>query len=107
MPPLPRLVFLALLASASPLSSGCIVEDVPPPAYVDSYQPAFYHGYVVYYDGGGRPFYYQNGVVIWVSPSVPEYAALIAHWRVYGPAYPRWYATHGYRYHGVRGPFRR
>jgi hypothetical protein len=95
---------LAILG-ASPLSSACYVDDLPPPAYADGYQPAFYDGYVVYYDEGGRPFYYRGGVQVWVPPGAPEYAGLVAHWHAYGPAYGHWYAHYGYRYHGYRGGF--
>ncbi len=62
-----------------------------------------YDGYVVYYDEVGRPSYYVNGGVVWVSPGVPAYAGLVSHWRAYGPAYHRWYTNHGYRYRAYRG----
>ena len=93
---------LALLTAASgALSTGCVVEDeVPPPAYVEGYEPMYYDGYVVYYDDVGRPYYYLNGGVAWVPSTSPLYIGFVNHWRLYGPAYHRWYAHYGYRYHG-------
>lgn len=68
----------------------------------DGYVPAYYDGYLVYYDDGGRPFYYSGGSVVWISAGSPYYAGLRNHWRVYGPAYHRWYGHYGYRYRGYR-----
>lgn len=67
------------------------------------YVPAYYDGYLVYYDSVGRPFYYDGGVAVWISPASPYYAGLSHHWRVYGPSYHRWYSNRGYRYRGYRG----
>jgi hypothetical protein len=95
----PRAVVFALgVACWGALMAACYVEEVPPPAY--GYEPVYYDGSVVYYDDVGRPFYYANGAVVWISPAVPEYPHLVAHWRVYGPAYHYWYAHDGYRYRG-------
>jgi hypothetical protein len=91
-------------------SAGCVVEDdvppPPPPGYAD-YEPAYYDGYVVYYDDVGRPYYYANGAVLWISPGAPEYVGLVHHWRVYGPAYHRWYVRYGHGYRGYRRHYRR
>jgi hypothetical protein len=96
-----------LLSSAAGLGQGCYVETVPDPVYADGYQPSFYDGYVVYYDGIGRPFYYVNGSPFWVPVHSPYYAGLVNHWHTYGPAYGHWYAHYGYRYQGFRGGRRR
>jgi len=99
---------LALALGLSAGTTGCYVEEVPPPAYAEGYVPAYYDGYVVYYDGVGRPYYYLNGAVAWVPPSSPFYIGLVNHWHAYGPAYPRWYARYGYGYRGYRAaPVRR
>ena len=87
---------------------GCYADMEPQPTYVtsaevDGYVPAYYDGYVVYYDDYGRPYYYgPNGVAIWVDAGSPHYWGLVQHWRVYGHAYPRWYAHYGARYRGYR-----
>jgi hypothetical protein len=95
-------VVAALAAGAGQSLSGCVVEG-PPPAYAEGYEPVYYDGYVVYYDGYGRPYYYANGAVLWVPPTAAVYPGLVAHWHTYGPAYSRWYARGGYRYRGYRG----
>jgi hypothetical protein len=86
--------------SVVPLA-GCYVEGSVP-VYAEGYDPQYYDGYVVYYDDVGRPYYYANGGVVWVSPGSPFYPRLVGHWRSYHPAYRRWYARHGYRYRGYR-----
>jgi hypothetical protein len=101
--PTTRSLFLALLAvmAASPVISGCVLE-AGPPVYAEGYAPQYYDGYVVYYDTVGRPYYYVNGGVVWVSPAAPAYVGLTAHYRTYGPAYGRWNAGYGYRYRAYR-----
>lgn len=99
---LARVLFLAAFVLASP---GCYVQELPPPVYA-GYWPAFYNGYVVYYDSVGRPYYYSRGVAVWVSPASPYYFGLMGHWRRYGPGYPQWYRHQGYRYHDYRRPHR-
>ncbi len=99
-----RSLVLAIgLAALAPFASGCVVEDVPPPGYAEGYQPEYYNGYVVYYDDGGRPYYYANGAVVWIPATDPLYVRYVNHWRIYGSYYPRWYAHYGYRYHGWHG----
>jgi hypothetical protein len=95
-----RNVLLALaLGLLGGAPSGCFVEEVPPADYVDEgYAPMTYDGYIVYYDDWGRPYYYAGGAVYWVPPASPLYIGLVNHWRVYRPAYRRWYAHYGYRY---------
>lgn len=96
----------AALLSSVALLPGCYAEAHPATltsaevAY--GYEPAYYDGYVVYYDTVGRPYYYVNGAVAWVPPSSPHYAGLVHHWRVYGRSYPRWYSEQGSRYYGYR-----
>lgn len=98
----------ALIAGLAMIGgSGCYVEEAPPPAYADGYQPQYYDGYVVYYDGVGRPYYYANGAVVWVPPTSPFYLGLVNHWRYNRGAYYRWYGNRGYRYRGYRAYRRR
>jgi hypothetical protein len=92
-----------LVAVSASTATGCYVEEGPPPAYVSAgYEPQYYDGYVVYYDDVGRPYYYSDGAIYWVPRTSPVYFRLVNHWRVYRPAYHRWYAGHGYRYRGYR-----
>jgi hypothetical protein len=95
------LVVAALFAGILPSNLGCYVETEPP-VVAEGYTPQYYDGYVVYYDAGGRPFYYVNGGVMWVPPTSPYYVGLVNHWHAYGPAYGRWYGRYGGRYRGYR-----
>lgn len=103
-----RLLVVPVLLASSFVFAGCYAETgtttVTSADVVadDGYEPAYYDGYVVYYDDVGRPYYYDRGAVIWVSPGSPHYAGLVHHWHVYGPAYRRWNARSGPRYHEVR-----
>jgi hypothetical protein len=99
------LLVSTVLASAS----GCYVSDAPPPppataVVADGYEPQYYDGYVVYYDDGGRPFYYSDGAVVWVPVTSPYYGGYVNHWHAYGPAYRSWYANHGATYRAYRQP---
>ncbi len=86
-------------------TTGCYADaDVQGPVVAEGYTPQYYGGSVVYFDGGGRPFYYMNGAQVWVPESSPYYYGYVNHWRAYGPAYNRWYGSYGYRYQGYRGP---
>ena len=58
----------AVVAGLVPLASGCYAEVDGPPEYAEGYQPQNYDGYVVYYDDGGRPYYYVNGSVEAIDP---------------------------------------
>ena len=102
--PRANVVVLASALALGSLASACYVEEGAyaegPPVYAYGYEPAYYDGYVVYYDDVGRPFYYRGGAVIWISPGAPAYPGLVARWRAYGPAYHHWYIHHGYRYRG-------
>jgi len=92
-----------MVGGFAPLLSGCYVDATPPEFAVEGYQPAYCDGYVVYYDAGGRPFYYlPGGGVYWIPANHPYYGELVRHWGVYGHAYSRWYAHSGYRYRAYR-----
>lgn len=68
----------------------------------DGYEPAYYDGYVVYYDDVGHPYYYDRDRVVYVSPRSTYYVGLVNHYHVYGPRYRVWYGHGGYRYHTYR-----
>jgi hypothetical protein len=101
-----RTVLAVAVCIIASMSSGCYAEAVPAPAYADGYEPQYYDGYVVYYDGYGRPFYNVNGAVYWVQPSSPFYIGLTTHWRGHRAEYGRWYGHYGYRYRGYRRRYR-
>ena len=99
------LVLRCALLGFAVLAPACYAEPmgtIPPPEYEYGYAPSYYDGYVVYYDDGGRPFYYVNNAVVWVPQTSPYYAGLVAHWRGHGPAYRDWHAHVGPRYRGYR-----
>jgi len=102
------LMLSGLLATFVPFGTACYAdEETPAPEYADvGYSPQYYDGYVVYYDEGGRPYYYNGTTVFWVPPTSPYYVGLVGHWRRFGPAYHRWNAHYGYRYHGYRRHYR-
>ena len=97
-----RLAIAAALSGACGVLPACAIEEGPPPVTAEGYQPQYYDGYVVYYDGAGRPFYYVNGGIYWVPTTSPFYVGLVDHWRVHRPEYDRWYAHSGGRYRGYR-----
>jgi hypothetical protein len=105
-----RLSKLRTLAAVAVLGgsiaiTGCYYEPAEggPTVVADyGYEPMYYDGYLVYYDNVGRPFYWMNGVQVWVPPTSPYYAGYVTHWRTYGPAYRRWVAHYGTRYRTYR-----
>jgi hypothetical protein len=101
-----NLIVAALMAALGTGSVACEVEEEGPPAY-GGYSPEYYDGHVVYFDDGGRPFYYEGGGAVWIPASSPFYVRYVNHWHTYGPAYHGWYVHHGYRYRGYHGRGRR
>jgi hypothetical protein len=103
------LIGSALLSILVSGTGGCYVETgmIGAPEYAYGYPPVYYDGYMVYYDGLGRPFYYVNGAAVWVPPTVRVYPALVQHWRTYRPAYHRWYQQRGHVYRSYRFQGRR
>jgi hypothetical protein len=75
----------------------------PQVVVVNDYQPVYYGNYIVYYDGWGRPFYYNGGASYYVPYNSPYYASYVGHYRTYGAAYRGWYARGGYRAPMYRG----
>jgi hypothetical protein len=102
-----RYLMAAALLLGSMAVAACYAETVGPDGVAVGnygYEPQYFNGYMVYYDGAGRPFYYMGGAQVWIPPTSPYYAGYVGHYRAYGPAYARWYAGAGYRYQGYRGP---
>ena len=105
MPSLRRFGLVAAVLACAAVAPGCYAQagtSTLTSAEVDEYPPAYYDGYVVYYDGVGRPYYYDRGLVVWVPQSSPHYGGLVNHWHVYGRSYGNWNAHHGERYRGYR-----
>jgi hypothetical protein len=106
-----RVTGLALalaFAAGAPVVSGCYVEAGPEPVYASAgYQPDYYDGYVVYYDGVGHPYYYVNGGVVWIASTSPYYGRYVNHWRANRRGYQNWNAHYGSRYRSYRRPAHR
>jgi hypothetical protein len=96
-------LLLSAVVGASVLGAGCYADVQAEPVAAYGYSPQYYDGYVVYYDGYGRPFYYNGGAAVYVSPGYAGYGVLVNHYRTYGPAYAQWHASYGYRYRTWRG----
>lgn len=97
-----RSLVVAALLSVCAAGSGCYADVRAEPSVVDGYEPQYYDGYVVYYDGGGRPFYYVNGATVFVPQTSPYYNGYVNHWRTSGHGYNRWYGRQGRRYQTYR-----
>jgi hypothetical protein len=103
-------ILAAAVAAFAPLVSGCYAELEPPESVYaegEGYRPMYYDGYIVYFDTGGRPYYYTNGTVFWVPRESPYYGAYVGHYRTYWRTYRTWYTRGGYRYHYYRASSRR
>ncbi len=84
--------------------SACYADPVYP-MESEGWDPQYYDGYLVYYDGGGRPFYYLNGAAIWIPEGSPYYARFHGYWAAHAYAYQNWHARYGARFHSYRvGP---
>lgn len=109
MPSLTRTgLAVAIVAGALLGPSGCVVAPYPTEVAISGpavyyYTPLFYQGYVVYYDNG-RPYYYRNGVNIYISTNYSGYRGLVAHYHKHRPQYERWYHAHGVNYREYRDP---
>ncbi len=80
---------------------GWRLRNYQRPIAANYYTPQYYGGYVVYYDGAGRPYYYVNGARTWVPATWSGYHRLRRHWRLHRRAYHRWHTHYGraYRYY--------
>ncbi|MFH2005718.1 MAG: hypothetical protein ABI333_03915 [bacterium] len=101
-----------LIAAAATLTLGlasCLVAAEPAPTPVatvtvgtDYYSPMYYDGYVVYYDAGGRPYYYLNGGMVWIPATDPLYGGYTGYYAQHRNHYWRWHRSHGNRYRNYR-----
>lgn len=98
-----RAALLALGLGLVALAPGCTLE-AQAPVVEAGYEPAYYDGYVVYYDGAGVPYYYVDGDIRYVPRTYVQYGALVHHYSVYRPYYHRWYVGGGYRYKRYHNP---
>jgi hypothetical protein len=83
---------------------ACYVDPLYP-VEAEGWDPQYYDGYLVYYDEGGRPFYYMNGGAVWIPEGSPYYARFHGYWAAHPYAYRNWHARYGARFHSYRvGP---
>lgn len=61
------------------------------------YTPPTYQDYVVYYDDGGGPIYYEGGVVYHVPTTYVHYGVLVDHYRRNRDAYRVYVKKHGHK----------
>lgn len=76
------------------------------PVYADYYKPRFYQNYPIFYRDDGRPYYYVDGVVVYVPRHDPLYSRFVRHYRAHRAAYNRWYHQRGRHYQWYRRPIR-
>jgi hypothetical protein len=76
------------------------------PVETPEYRPLYYLGYIVYYDAGGRPFYYLHGTRRFVLAGDPEHHRLVVYYRSHRPRYLRWLASRGRYLRWYRRPLR-
>ncbi len=96
-----RKVLVVIALASTPAIAGCYVEPEYP-VEAEGWQPQYYDGYMVYYDGGGRPFYYLNGAAVWIPESSPYYARYYGYYHANPYAYNRWHARYGATYRSYR-----
>jgi len=100
-----NVLVLALAALPVLTSMACAVYAEPSayPATAAAYAPMYYDGFPVYYDAYGLPFYYLDGVQLYVPRADVRFGTLVAHYRTHREGYERWYAGEGYRYRSRSG----
>ncbi len=102
-PKISRALLVALGLAVTVVAPGCVVP-VEAPVVAEGYEPAYYDGYVVYYDTAGVPYYYLDGEIRYVPRTYVQYDVLVHHYQVYRPHYQRWYVHHGYQYKRYHNP---
>jgi hypothetical protein len=103
-----KLQFL-LIAGLMLAASGCTVHTrtVPASATIETYDPLYYDGYVVYYDEFGTPYYYVDGGVRYVPRTYVGFNVLVGHYHKHRVAYRTWHVREGRHYvHTRRAPGR-
>jgi len=101
-----NVTLVALVAACAASGTGCYADAQIEPVAAYGYEPQYYDGYVVYYDGGGRPYYHNGGSISFVPSESPYYGGYVSHYRANGAAYGRWNASAGARFHGYRSGVR-
>lgn len=96
-----RATLLAMMIGLAAITGGCTLSLVPPVA-VDGYEPVYFHGHLVYYDGGGSPYVYHGTRIYYVPRRYVHYGVLVNHYQAHRRQYYRWYAREGYRYKRYR-----
>jgi hypothetical protein len=96
-----RAALVAMTIGLAAITTGCVMSLAAPVA-VDGYEPVYYHGHVVYYDGGGAPFVYHGTRMYYVPRRHVHYGVLRHHYQAHRRQYYRWYAREGYRYKQYR-----
>jgi hypothetical protein len=94
-------------------ASGCAVRPygayhaglyVDAPTVELGYEPMLYDGYVVYYTDASVPFYWVNGVEVYVPEA--HRGVYVDHYHQHRDAYYRWDVERGPQYRGTRYPRR-
>ena len=93
-----NIVLVVVVGACASLGTGCYADAQVEPVSAHGYDPQYYEGRVVYYDGNARPFYYNGGSVSYVPSESPHYNGYVSHYRTNAPAYARWHASYGDRY---------
>lgn len=93
-----RLRFVAALGLAPTALLGCMVVPVPEAVELESYAPMYYRGHIVFFDDGGLPIYYVDGVAYEVPREYPRYYLLTRHFHRHAHAYRAWFDRSGYHH---------
>ena len=91
---------LALALSVLPLGGCYVVAEPAAPTVVETYEPVYYEGHVVYFDTVGAPYVVVHGEVRHVPRSYAHYDVLVSHHRAHPRAY---HAEHGRQEPARRG----
>lgn len=70
----------------------------------NGYQPHYYLGFPVFYDGVGLPIYYSAGTGYRVPSTAPGYSGYVRHYRQRRVAYLKWYRERGLMFRWYRQP---
>ena len=106
---LPLYLLLSVPLAMTLACAGCYVRpygyyhaglyvEAPPTEF--GYEPLLYDGYVVYYTDASLPFYWVNGVVVYVPVGYQE--VYVEHYNHHRAAFAEWDAQRGRQYRGQR-----
>jgi hypothetical protein len=74
--------------------------EVTVPMAEFGWDPIYYDGYVIYYSDEGLPFYYVDGVQVWIPAHERYY--YVDYYHQHRDAYQTWYRQRGHQYQGYR-----